>query len=103
MASVRRFNQKIGFGCLKPDGNMIFYQKLLCGLCKTPVNRNQEELIGRIHDLTPGDFRIVRDRFAISDEKCVTHEQMIQALEAEARVKKTQQGNRPIGFMRRTA
>ncbi|HOG91754.1 MAG TPA: AAA family ATPase [Smithella sp.] len=103
MASVRRFNQKIGFGCLKPAENMIFYQKLLCGLCKTPVNRNQEELIGRIHDLTPGDFRIVRDRFAISDEKCVTHEQMIQALEAEARVKKTQQGNRPIGFMRRTA
>jgi len=54
----------------------------------------------RIHDLTPGDFRIVRDRFAIMEEKSVAHEQMIQALVEEARIKITKDGIHPIGFMR---
>ena len=28
-ASLRRFNHKVEFGYLKPDGNVIFYEKLI--------------------------------------------------------------------------
>ena len=41
-ASIRRFNHKIGFNCLKPEGNVIFYQKLLAPLTTTPLNQDYE-------------------------------------------------------------
>lgn len=99
-ASVRRFNHKIGFHCLKPDGNIIFYKKLLSGFIETPLNKKEGELLLKIHNLTPGDFRVVRDRFAIMEEKSATHGQMIRALVEEARIKKSKEGIHPIGFMR---
>jgi SpoVK/Ycf46/Vps4 family AAA+-type ATPase len=34
-ASIRRFNHKIGFDCLMPGGNAIFYQKFLAHLTVT--------------------------------------------------------------------
>jgi SpoVK/Ycf46/Vps4 family AAA+-type ATPase len=37
-ASVRRFNYKIGFRCLKPEGNVIFYRKLLSPLTSALLN-----------------------------------------------------------------
>ncbi len=99
-ASVRRFNHKIGFRYLKPEGNVIFYKKLLSGLIETPLNKKEGELLLKIHNLTPGDFRVVRDRFAIMEEKSVTHGQMIRTLVEEARIKKSKEGIHPIGFMR---
>jgi len=99
-ASVRRFNHKVGFRYLKPEGNVIFYKKLLSVLSAATMSKVQEDMLLRIHDLTPGDFRIVRDRFAIMEEKSATHEQMIQALVEEARIKISKEGIHPIGFMR---
>ena len=99
-ASIRRFNHKIGFRFLKPEDNIIFYKKLLSGLSSVTMGKAQENMLLRIHDLTPGDFRIVRDRFAIMEEKSVTHEQMIQALVEEERIKIAKDGIHPIGFMR---
>ena len=44
-ASIRRFNYKIGFNYLKPDGNITFYQKLLAPLTNTPLDEtNQKEV-----------------------------------------------------------
>ena len=100
-ASVRRFNHKIGFRCLKPEGNVIFYKKLLSGLSVTPMSRKDEDRLLKIHDLTPGDFRVVRDRFAIQPPEKVTHGMMVQALQEEAQIKKAQAGKITIGFMRR--
>jgi transitional endoplasmic reticulum ATPase len=99
-ASVRRFNYKIGFRCLKPEGNVIFYKKLLSPLTKPPLNMEGEEMLENIGDLTPGDFRIVRDRFAIFPPERVTHDMMVQALREEAQIKKLQEGKKPLGFMR---
>jgi SpoVK/Ycf46/Vps4 family AAA+-type ATPase len=99
-ASVRRFNHKIGFRCLKSEGNVIFYKKLLSGLSATPMSRKDEDRLLKIHDLTPGDFRIVRDRFEIMGKESVTHPGMIHALGEEAQIKKSQQGGKPIGFLR---
>lgn len=102
-ASVRRFNYKIGFRSLKPAGNVIFYKKLLAPLTSTLINEAEEEILGNIGDLTPGDFRVVRDRFAIQPPEKVTHEMMVQALREEAQIKKIQEGKITIGFMRRNS
>ena len=37
-ASLRRFNHKIEFGYLKPDGNVIFYEKLIAPLIGKSVD-----------------------------------------------------------------
>jgi len=37
-ASIRRFNLKVGFYYLKPDGNVTFYNKLLADLINAPIN-----------------------------------------------------------------
>ena len=99
-ASVRRFNYKIAFRCLKPEDNIIFYKKLLSPLTTALLDKEGEEMLGNIGDLTPGDFRVVRDRFAISPQERVTHDIMIQALREEAQIKKLQEGRKPLGFMR---
>ena len=102
-ASVRRFNYKIGFRCLKPEGNIIFYRKLLSPLTTALLDKEGEEMLGNIGDLTPGDFRVVRDRFAISPPERVTHDMMIQALREEAQIKNLQEGKKILGFTRRNS
>ncbi|MBU3927617.1 MAG: ATP-binding protein, partial [Bacteroidetes bacterium] len=102
-ASVRRFNYKIGFRCLKPEGNVIFYRKLLSPLTTVPLNMEGEGMLENISDLTPGDFRVVRDRFAIFPQERVTHDMMVQALREESQIKKMQDGKKPLGFMQRNS
>lgn len=98
-ASVRRFNCKIGFHCLKPEGNLIFYQKLLSPLTTRELTRKQAALLGEMDNLTPGDFRVIRDRFVIFPPEQVSHEILVDALAEEGRIKKKQSGRKPIGFM----
>jgi len=97
-ASVRRFNYKIGFRTLSPEGNLIFYEKLLSPLTGESLNQREKAIIGKIDDLTPGDFRIIRDRFAVMPQERVTNDMMIKALQEEGRIKKIQAGRKPIGF-----
>jgi AAA+ superfamily predicted ATPase len=72
-ASIRRFNHKVGFRYLKPEGNIIFYKRMLTGLSETPLSRVEADMLEQIRDLTPGDFRIVRDRFAIFESGRISH------------------------------
>lgn len=99
-ASVRRFNHKVGFRYLKPEGNIIFYQRMLAGLSGNDLNSEEADKLKQIRDLTPGDFRIVRDRFAIYESGRISHTMMIDALREEARIKKSHEGNKTIGFLR---
>ena len=97
-ASIRRFNYKIGFGCLKPEGNVIFYKKLLAPLVLQCLNENDEYRLRNIHNLAPGDFRVVRDRFASLAPDKINNTEMIDALQEEAQIKKLQEGINSIGF-----
>ena len=98
MASIRRFNQKIGFDFLEPDGNIIFYKKLLAPLINSPIQETSTNLLSRISDLAPGDFKIVRDRYAFYPEEELCHELLIQSLAEESKIKNNQQGLKTIGF-----
>jgi len=98
-ASIRRFNHKIGFNFLKPDGNVTFYQRLLLPLINTPLNEENEELLKSILDLAPGDFRIVRDRFSFYPSNQINHRILIDALETEVKTKNFHKyGGKKIGF-----
>jgi SpoVK/Ycf46/Vps4 family AAA+-type ATPase len=59
-ASIRRFNYKIGFNYLKPDGNVTFYQRLLEPLTATSLDKATREALKKITDLAPGDFKEVK-------------------------------------------
>lgn len=97
-ASIRRFNQKIAFGYLKAEGNLIFYRKLLLPLIPGGLRPEEEEALKGINNLTPGDFKTVRDRFSFYPEKERMHREMVAALVEEAAVKLHHSGQTSIGF-----
>ena len=97
-ASIRRFNHKIQFDFLKPEGNVIFYRKLLAPLTPAAFTQNHENELRGIGNLAPGDFRIVRDRYAIMPLERITPEVMINALREESQLKKMHSGEKSIGF-----
>jgi len=97
-ASIRRFNHKLGFDFLSSEGNVIFYKKLLWPLIKSPLDGKTENRLKEIADLSPGDFKTVRDRYQFYPERGLNHQEFVMALAEEARVKKTHSGGNAIGF-----
>jgi len=98
-ASIRRFNHKIKFDYLKPDDNIIFYKRLLSPLIKSPLNEVVEKELQAIRQLTPGDFRIVRDRFSFYPQNEINHQVLLEALGQECHIKQFQKnGGKRIGF-----
>jgi transitional endoplasmic reticulum ATPase len=97
-ASIRRFNYKIKFNPLTSEGNVVFYYKLLAPLLKNPISMDVEESLKRIVALSPGDFKVVRDRFSFMPEEKINHSNLIQALKEEAELKRSLTGRKAIGF-----
>ena len=98
-ASIRRFNHKIAFGYLKPEGNITFYQKLLLPIASAPFDDDVTKSLSMIRLLTPGDFRPVRDRFCFYPREKVNHGLLLEALHEEARIKhKHMSGGKIVGF-----
>jgi len=97
-ASIRRFNHKMEFGYLNAEGNIIFYRKLLASLLKEPLKEANQNVLRKISNLTPGDFKLVRDRYSFCPSDELTHELLLQALKEEANIKNIHKGNKNIGF-----
>jgi AAA+ superfamily predicted ATPase len=97
-ASIRRFNDKLKFDYLLPEGNVIFYEKLLAGLIDTPLGQESRAVLKSIPSLTPGDFKTVRDRFSFYPREELDHEMLLNALEDESRIKSDYSKATKIGF-----
>jgi AAA+ superfamily predicted ATPase len=97
-ASVRRFNHKLEFGFLTPDGAGAFYRRMLAPLAGKGDLAKALESIRLADNLAPGDFGIVRDRHMFYHRGSVSHQELAAALVQESRIKKIQQGGRSIGF-----
>ena len=97
-ASIRRFNQKIGFDYLTTEGNLVFYSKLLLSLAPGPLKKADEMRLKGLPELCPGDFKIVRDRYLFYPPEDVKHGFLIDALDEEVRMKQRQRGEKAIGF-----
>jgi len=88
-AALRRFTRKVHFDYLTPEGNVLFYQRLLAPLIgRGRLDDKVETRLRALPLLAPGDFRVVRDRVLLSaGEGPVTPATVLRALaeEAEAR------------------
>lgn len=97
-ASIRRFNHKIEFDFLTAQGTVIFYHKMLAPMISATLEQTAISRLLTLHNLTPGDFKIVRDRFAFYTKDTLTHDLFIDALVGESKLKSYQSGERMIGF-----
>ena len=97
-ASLRRFNHKIGFDYLTADGNLHFYDLFLKPLCAKRLNPPFVEKLKQIRNLAPGDFTLVRDRYAFHPKNEINHLLLINALEDEVNLKTNLNKNKRIGF-----
>ena len=91
-------NHKVEFGFLKPDGNVILYEKLIAPLIGKPVDDFTVKALRGLSGLAPGDFKSVRDKFAFRNKKDITHKALVEALADEAKVKAIHAGQKSIGF-----
>ncbi len=99
-AALRRFNHKVGFKYLTGEGNLVFYRKMLGSLCGRALAGDVRQSLERLTDLAPGDFKVVRDRFAFRDPAAVTPRRLVAALAEEARIKQGQHHSHITGFGR---
>jgi transitional endoplasmic reticulum ATPase len=94
-ASLRRFTYKIEFRYLTLEGCMFFYEKFLSPLTDEMAPETIKRTFARMNNLTPGDFKVVRDKHSFLERESVTNKILMEALEAESM---TKPNHRNIGF-----
>ena len=94
-AVMRRFTFKVRMGALDDDGKVKFFNRYF----NSDLTAAERKRLVSIPDLTPGDFRNVRERlYFLEKKKGSGNARLLSALEGESAVK---QGNcAPIGFVR---
>jgi len=98
-ASLRRFQHKVGFDWLTPAGAEIFYRRLLAPLTESPLDRVSAAALQSMSALAPGDFRAVRDRYALLPPSEVTPAMLVAALAGEVKLKEVRNStSKKIGF-----
>ena len=97
-AALRRFTFKLEFGFLTADGKRTFFRLMFAPLGVGELSSKDESRLLNIQDLTPGDFRVVRQEFHYLDDNA-THELLLDALERESVAKRGfMSSNRIAGF-----
>jgi SpoVK/Ycf46/Vps4 family AAA+-type ATPase len=86
-AALRRFTFKLEFDCLTADGKRAFFRRMFAPLDAGELTPDSERRLLRIPDLTPGDFRTVRQECHYLDGG-VSHTLLLDALERESAVKR---------------
>lgn len=96
-AAIRRFAIKMEFDYLKPEGNLIFYRLFLGPLVSSPLTEQETAEVKSLSGLTPGDFRVVHQKYSYFDRKELAHGQIIDALREELVAKDGKYG-KVMGF-----
>ena len=92
-AVMRRFTFKVQMSALDADGKVKFFRRYF----KSDLTADERMRLVSIPNLTPGDFRNVRERlYFLGKKRGSGNARLLSALEVESAVKK---GSRaPIGF-----
>jgi transitional endoplasmic reticulum ATPase len=98
LASLRRFNHKIGFDYLTGEGNLLFYELFLEPLSPEILNSVSRSELKRIKYLAPGDYKVVRDRYSFHPKSDINHILLMDALGNEAKLKTKHEKVNRIGF-----
>ena len=80
-AVLRRFTYKLGFDYLDNTGKKIFFERMF----KTKLSFGELKRLDAIENLTPGDFRTVRQSLYYLD--ATSNELRLSSLEQESRIK----------------
>jgi hypothetical protein len=93
-AAIRRFNHKIEFGCLKPEGAATLYKMILAPFVGSDLEKKVEHELKEMKSLTPGDFKVVFSKFSFKDREKISHEALIESLKEEGRIKQVHSGQK---------
>jgi hypothetical protein len=94
-AIMRRFTFKVQMSALDDEGKVKFFRRYF----KSALTDEDRSRLVSIPNLTPGDFRTVRERlYFLGKERGADNMQLLSALEAESACKKN--SRMPIGFVR---
>jgi SpoVK/Ycf46/Vps4 family AAA+-type ATPase len=91
-AAFRRFQFKIEYLPLAPEGNLQFYNSILMPLMfkDNVLSDKVIDKVRKIRNLTPGDFAIVKEQYTFINQSKVTHQQLIESLLNETRHKESE-------------
>ena len=77
-------------------GKRALFQKMFSPLAESPPSAAALDVLDDL-TLAAGDFRVVRDRFALQGR--TRHEELVEALAKEGRVRSQQAVGRAAGFV----
>jgi len=91
-AAFRRFQFKIEYLPLTPEGNVQFYNSILSPLISNDNVLSDKVLdkVRKIRNLTPGDFATVKEQYTFVNQSKVMHPQLIESLLNETRHKESE-------------
>ena len=92
-AVLRRFSFKIEFAPLENSGKKIFFEKVF----KSELTADEEKELFSIPNLTPGDFRAVKESLRFVADNATTADR-IAALREEVRLKPDTKSSSHVGF-----
>lgn len=84
IASRRRFNLKVEFDYLVPDGKIVFFDHLLKRITGKELSPAETDELMRTGPLTPGDFNVVMQKHLFIPEAEITNMALIRALHEES-------------------
>ena len=83
-AALRRFSFRLHFDYLANEGKEIFYNTYFTKPMELPeLNENEKKRLFAIENMTPSDFRNVRQQFFYLSDNCLSNTEIIEALETE--------------------
>jgi len=96
-ATFRRFNLKFEFDYLTEKGKLNFYKIFLAKYVEKNLTKTDKEVFMGIKGLTPGDFKVVQQKYAFFKKKKLNHQFLIKALGEETSYKQITEDSK-IGF-----
>ena len=97
-ATIRRFTFKLEFDYLNSTDKELFFKKFFSHLTSSKLKRQHKQRLDAISNLTPGDFRTVRQSLYYLGSDNISHETLLTALEEESQSKTVFTGQKSIGF-----
>ena len=97
-ASLRRFNLKVGFDYLTPEGVTLFYRRMLATMAAAEMQGEDHRALAGLPPLTPGDFKVVRQKYGFLSKAEITHARLIAALGCECEARRNGSTRPPMGF-----
>lgn len=82
-AALRRFSFRLHFDCLTSEGKEIFYRTYFKPLRMPELTEQEKKSLHDIDQMTPSDFRNVRQQFFYLEDSEFTNAEIIEALSAE--------------------